>query len=297
MKRHVYSSGSFFTQRLKTVVTLLASAVLLAPAAARSSAPRKGDLYVSMGSSYAAGPGVGTPVASSGGCRRSESNFADIVARERGLKLVDVSCSGATTGNILDHGQYGLPAQIEAVTPDARLVSILIGGNDVNYVADLMGLSCRDTGGANCRVTDPAEVERRLAILPESLDRVVMEVRRRAPAARIVLLGYLPAVPGHAAVSCAALPLAPDDAARMRALYVRLAQIIGGAARRNGIDVVPSSVIGAGHDACSEVPYVAGYHPPQNPGWAAPVAYHPNQAGMNKVAEALNEVIGDSGAR
>lgn len=293
MKRHVYSFGLLFSQALKAILTLLLSA----PAVARSSAPGTGDLYVSMGSSYAAGPGVGAPIVSAGGCRRSASNFADIVARARGLKLVDVSCSGATTANILEHGQYGLPAQIEAVTPDARLVSILIGGNDVNYVTDLKGLSCRDTGGANCRVTDPAEVERRIAVLPESLDRVVTEVRRRAPAARIVLLGYLPAVPGRAAESCAALPLAPDDAVRMRARYVRLAQIIGAAARRNGVGVVPSSVIGAGHEVCAEVPYVAGYHPQKTPRWAAPVPYHPNQAGMDKVAAALNEVIGDPGAR
>jgi hypothetical protein len=79
---------------------------------------------------------------------------------------VDVSCSGAVTGNILVHGQHGLPAQIEAVTPDTQLVSILIGGNDIDYVGDLLGLSCRDTGGTNCHVNDPDDVRRKMAALP-----------------------------------------------------------------------------------------------------------------------------------
>lgn len=251
-----------------------------------------GGKYVAMGSSYAAGPGVGTLDPSGASCQRSSSNFAHLVAAKRHLTLVDVSCSSATTQNILNHGQHGLPAQIEAVTPDARLVTVLIGGNDINYVGDLLGLSCRDTGGANCHVADPAVVEQKMTALPASLDRVVAEVRRRAPHARIILVGYLPAIPATGPGNCAAVPLSPSDAARVRGVAIRLAQIIGGAAQRNGTGIVRSTMIGMGHDACAAQPYMAGYHPPRNAGWSWPVAYHPTQAGMDAVAAALDTQIG-----
>jgi hypothetical protein len=78
----------------------------------------------------------------------------------------------------------------------------------------------------------------------------------------------------------------------MRTTTIKLAQAIGGAAARNGAGIVRSSLIGTGHDVCSAAPFVAGYHPPRNPGWPGPVAYHPNQAGMDRVAAALDEAIG-----
>lgn len=270
---------------------LLSLAAISMTSCAMAQAPQPGGRYVAMGSSYAAGPGVGAPDPSGTSCQRSSNNYAHQVAAKRRLNLVDVSCSSAVTENILVHGQHGLPAQIEAVTSDTQLVSILIGGNDINYVGDLLGLSCRDTGGANCHVADPAEVQRKMEALPASLDHVVAEVRRRAPHARIVLVGYLPAVPANGPGICAAVPLKPEDAARVRGVAVRLAQIIGGAAQRDGTGIVRSSMIGSGHDACSADPYVAGYHPPRNLGWSSPVAYHPTQAGMNAVATALIEVI------
>ena len=55
--------------------------------------------------------------------------------------MVDVSCSGATTAHILKRWG-GLPPQIDAVTPAARLVTVTIGGNDVGYVGGLMAASC-----------------------------------------------------------------------------------------------------------------------------------------------------------
>lgn len=270
--------------------SLLIVAGIALVGAASAQVPASGR-YVAMGSSYSAGPGVGTPDGASGRCARSMSNFARQVATRRHLMLVDVSCSGATTDNILAHGQHDFPAQIEAVTPDTKLVSILIGGNDIDYVGTLGGLSCRDTGSTNCRIADPATVGAKFAALPGRLDQVVAAVRRRAPAARIVLIGYLPAVPASGG-GCAALPLSASDIDRMRGVTIRLAQVIGGAAARNHVGVVRSSELGRGHDACSARPFVVGYHPPRNPGWPGPVAYHPNQAGMDRVAQALDVVIG-----
>jgi len=267
-----------------------AAALLLGIVMADAAA--QGARYVSMGSSYAAGPGVGTRDAASRGCDRSLSNYARTVAARHHLELVDVACSGATTENILAHGQHGFAPQVEAVTPDTRLVSILIGGNDIAYVGNLFGLSCRAAGGSACQVVDDAGVARRLADLPAALDRVVDAVRRRAPKARIVLVGYLPAVAAADPGTCAALPLAPADARRMREASVRLTDAVEQAAARHRIDVIHAAAIGTQHAICAAEPYVTGYHPARESGWPAPVAYHPNQAGMDGIAAAFDAILG-----
>ncbi|WP_051971790.1 SGNH/GDSL hydrolase family protein [Massilia sp. 9096] len=269
---------------------LAMSALAAMPASASAQAAR----FVSMGSSYAAGPGVGRPDPASGGCARSLTNYARTVAAHRHLDLVDVSCSGATTDNVLDHGQHGFPAQIEAVTADTQLVSILIGGNDVAYVGDLYGFSCRFEHKDKCGVSDTATLEKRFAELPAKLDRVIAAVRARAPHARVVLVGYLPALPAAAGATqplCAALPLAPADAQRMRDTMTRLTRVFESTAARNHVDLVPAASISAGHDACAPANYITGYHPARTPGWKEPVAYHPTQAGMDRIALAFERVL------
>jgi len=273
---------------------LAVSALSAMPGSASAQTTR----FVSMGSSYAAGPGVGQPDPASGGCARSLTNYARTVAAHRHLDLVDVSCSGATTENILDHGQHGFPAQIEAVTPDTQLVSILIGGNDVAYVGDLYGFSCRFEHKDKCAVSDTATLERRFAELPAKLDRVIAAVRTRAPHARIVLVGYLPALAAVAADAeplCSGLPLAPADARRMRETMARLTQVFEATAARNHVALVPASAIAAGHNACAATNYITGYHPAREPGWKEPVAYHPTQAGMDRIALEFERVLAQSG--
>lgn len=269
----------------------LAATMLFALAGAPGIAAAQDARYVSMGSSYAAGPGVGTRDAASGECGRSLSNYARTVAARHRLQLVDVACSGATTANILDHGQHGFPAQIEAVTPDTTLVSILIGGNDVAYVGDLFGFTCRAAGKADCKVTQDAELARRLAALPAALDRVVDAVRSRAPRARIVLVGYLPGLSDDGA-ACPALPLAPADARRMRDTERRLAGVFEQTAARKRVALVRAAALGAGHEICTADNYLTGVRPAKVDSWREPVAYHPNQAGMDRIAEEFDRILG-----
>ena len=76
-----------------------------------SAATTAGLNYVAIGSSFAAGPGI-TPVQSSTGaaaCARSGNNYASVVGRDLGANLTDVTCSGATTANVLTTSQNGSP--------------------------------------------------------------------------------------------------------------------------------------------------------------------------------------------
>ena len=60
---------------------------------------------------------------------RSACNYAHLVAGALGLDLHDVTYSGAATSDITQPSASGQPAQLDAVTPGTRLVTITAGGN------------------------------------------------------------------------------------------------------------------------------------------------------------------------
>src|SRR3954463_13481026 len=108
--------------------------------------------YVALGSSFASGPGI-EPILDPG-CGRSSANYAHLVAERLGYELVDVTSGGATVDDVLSRPQALLlggrvPPQIEALRPDADLVTLTVGGNDVDYLLTLLRCSYRvDPAGA-----------------------------------------------------------------------------------------------------------------------------------------------------
>lgn len=161
--------------------------------------PTDGE-YVSLGSSFAAGPGVGEREEGSPWlCHRSDRNYAKLVSDKMGYKLVDASCSGAVTANILTKGNFFTPAQIEAVTDRAKLVTLTIGGNDASYMGNLYAWSHQEEAvplawhlSGMTRVTPDSEVTNSLAELETNLEAIIHEIKERAPKARIILIDYLP---------------------------------------------------------------------------------------------------------
>src|SRR5689334_20260503 len=134
---------------------LMATALALAGTAAPAAATAGLD-YVAIGSSFAAGPGIPPAQSGSGAaaCARSAGNYASIVAREIGANLTDASCSGATTANVLTDSQSGQPPQVSAVTSTTKVVTVTIGGNDVDYLGSLGAYTCQDDGGSGCGTVD-----------------------------------------------------------------------------------------------------------------------------------------------
>lgn len=261
-----------------------------------------------MGSSFAAGPGVTTSAdAPPNRCTRSIDNYAHQLARKRKLSLVDVSCGGATTANVLQPWEE-LPAQIDALTPDTALVTVTIGGNDVAFIGRLIMDSCSGSPAGAATPTmcqamaahrtagaEPASLPRLSAPTEErwrsveaGLDRIALEVRRRSPKARLVFVDYLSVVP--AGRPCGELPLSAEAAAAARATAARLAQLTAAAAGRAKADLIRASALSRGHDACSSDPWVSGFSPPA--GVTGFVPYHPNLRGMSAIAHALEEQLG-----
>ena len=245
--------------------------------------------YVAMGSSYAAGPGI-TPVVDGSPirCARSAHNYAHVLASARKLSLVDVTCSGATTADVLKGGQFGLPAQLDAVTAATELITVTIGGNDVYFMANLIAMSCGpDTSAAvrllgGCVVRPDAQVAARFASLADSLRRIVAEARQRSPKARVVFVNYFTVLPDQG--TCARVALTADQADRMRAVAARLADITRQVARQTQADLLDVATLSRAHNACSSDPWVLGAH--RENGALIP-AFHPTQQGMQAVGAAL----------
>lgn len=293
--------------------SLGALAVLLAACGATGAANAKplapGARYVAMGSSYAAGPGLGAKADSPNTrCDRAADNYAHLLARKRKLKLVDVSCGGATTAHLL--GPWNeLAPQLDALTADTALVTVTIGGNDVGYIGRLMASSCAGVSGEQagaspiCKVmsrSPSAPVSPALAAmlappteaawqkLAENFGRIAAEVRRRSPRARLVFVDYLTVLPAKG--TCAATPLSPQDADLSRAVAARLAKLTAEAARKAGASLIRASAMSLRHDACAAQPWINGFTPPK--GVAAFAAYHPRQAGMTAIADAIDRLLG-----
>jgi lysophospholipase L1-like esterase len=253
--------------------------------------------YVAMGSSFAAGPAITEHAENSLWlCARSRDNYAHQLARLRGLSLVDVTCSGATTKNILDHGQFMQPAQIEAVTAETELVTITIGGNDIAYLGNMMAMGCDEKTSwtswyakkiGACRIRSAAEMEQGLPQVLNNLIAIITEVHQRAPKAKVVLLNYQSVLPENG--SCARLGLTEAQASEMRGIADRLAEVTSAAAKGHGALLMDARRITQGHDVCAKDSWMHAMHPPQGL-LGAPL--HPTLEGMTALAQGLNDLLG-----
>jgi len=219
---------------LKALVALVLAALAAAPATARGLP--EGSRYVALGSSYAAGPGVGDKVPDTPArCSRSSLSYSRVLARQLKLDLVDASCGGATTANVLAPWKE-LPAQIDSLTPDTRLVTITVGGNDVRFVGNLAAGACAIAKAAGqpaywCpTLTPPTEAEWRQVEV--AMGEIAREVRHRSPRARLIFVDYATIVPAEG--TCLALGVSETSADLARAAATRLAALTARVAKASG---------------------------------------------------------------
>ena len=118
-------------------------------------------MYVALGSSFASGPGLDIVDPT---CSRSSNNYPGLLADSLGLALTDVSCGGATVADVLGASPLGQAPQIDAVTSDAELITVTVGGNDAQYLAQLIRSAFQH---------EPGPVETALAAVPDSIETLV----------------------------------------------------------------------------------------------------------------------------
>ncbi|NMO03910.1 SGNH/GDSL hydrolase family protein [Gordonia sp. TBRC 11910] len=253
--------------------------------------------YVHLGDSYAAGSGV-TPLVEDSDllCLRSQRNFGEIIAAQRHSQYPtfrDVACAGATTADLSASQHPGVAPQLDALGPDTRLVTLMLGGNDGgtfgSAVADCSGVVADDPAGSPCRsrygsrFADYVTTTTRPALV-----RALAAIRGRAPSARVVIVGYpwlLPPTSG----CYPTMRIATGDVGYLRTLQATLDDAARAAAAQTGATFVSMATVSEGHDACAGAqrrwvePMV---------GATTTVTLHPNAAGQRALAAATLAALG-----
>lgn len=271
---------------------ILALALGLSACAHRGVQLPGGARYVNMGSSFASGAGTGpAPAGSPARCYQSSVNYAHLLADRLQLTLDDVSCGGATSAHILNAWNE-LPPQIDAVTSDTRLVTITIGGNDVAFAGNLTAASCergesiRVAGMAlPCPLRFPVS-EDAYAVLERNMREIARQVSARAPQARVVFIQYVTLVPG---TQCAQSRFTEVEAAELRAVAARLADITTRAANESGASVLRMDQLSRAHTPCDADPWSTGLPLDYDETLGAP--WHPNRRGMAEIADRLERLL------
>ncbi|MGH3820201.1 MAG: SGNH/GDSL hydrolase family protein, partial [Pseudonocardiaceae bacterium] len=223
--------------------------------------------YVALGDSYSSGVGTGVYDAASGDCARSPLSYPSLWAAERRLARFEfAACSGARTADVLAN-------QIAALQSTTDLVTITIGGNDVGFGPVLQTCTVAQSDRTCFGAVDAAEAFER-SVLPGRLARTYAAIRRAAPRARVIVLGYPRLF--DLAPSCAD-PLVPNLARRNKLNQGadKLNTVIQKAAsQQSGFSFIDVRGRFAGHGVCSAQPWINGPSAPISIG-----PYHPNQMG------------------
>ncbi|PWK88312.1 lysophospholipase L1-like esterase [Lentzea atacamensis] len=186
-----------------------------APAPASSSTPPPPQTYVSIGDSYATGFAPGG----------TGESFAQIVAKQSGLKLINLACNGATSADLGTKpacgqdagGRTQLDAAVEALrATKAGLVTIVIGGNDL----------------APCAIAqDPLQcAATTVTAITTNVAAALAELREAAPDVKIVGLTYPdiflgawvnPSIPNGKNIARLSVTMFQDFNSKIAAVYAK----------------------------------------------------------------------------
>lgn len=249
-----------------------------------------GPHYVAMGDSYSAGPQLAQSDGDSGICDRSLRNYPQLVAKEIGAAVFsDVSCSGATTQNVLEAAPIGdvgdpVPAEVDAVDADTTLVTIGIGGND-DGLFSFLSQACTEPGTA-CADYLKDKLPDVLKSTQSKVENTIAAIKGKAPKAEVILVGYLRVSPESK--GCDALGGDALDTGGVSTGEKEIDEMLAKAAAGAGITYVSMNGESKGHDACSSDAWTNGIAP-QTLGDGA--SLHPNADGMAAVATAVEGAI------
>ncbi len=213
--------------------------------------------YVALGDSFSSGEGLDTYDRSKA-CRRDSKAYPALYAARRPrTKLFFMACSGATTDDVR-RKQLG---PLDATT---QLVSMSIGGNDVGFAKlakDCVFGGCQDGIDA---------AEGRIRRLGPKLDALYAEIKRRAPKARVVVLGY-PELFGPKGCGGTRGIQVPEQK-RLNGLVNLLANVVGAATVRAKVNAIDLRTEFQGHAVC-ETEWLRGLSSDRNE------SFHPNAKG------------------
>jgi lysophospholipase L1-like esterase len=221
---------------LRLLVAPVVAALALTATPAQAAVPVD---YVALGDSYSAG--TGAPPYGPGLCFRSPRSYAQLWANSHAVSsFAFAACGGATTASMTD--------QFAALNSGTDLVTITIGGNDVDFAGTM--LSCALGSDSRCAAAVAEGTETANTVLPAKLDATYATIKQRSPAATVVVLGYPRLVEPNGSCLSSAKRAAINRGAD--ALHA----VISARATAAGFRYVDARAHFATHGACGSAPWI-----------------------------------------
>ena len=280
-------------------------------------------VYVNMGDSFSAGEGTYGPYqsgtdTSTDMCHRSSSSFSGQYAASSSYwnTVTNIACSGATTPDIVTAPgaknamgipTQGEPAQVSALSSKTSLVTMTIGGNDLN-LAGLIG-NCLIQGARDSTATNNCyhnafsdSFINSISNLVPALESTYQAIQQAAPNARLIVSTYPDTFPqtytgqcseGIGPVQIIYLITSQDELTRINEVVTALNSAITTAANAVGAEVMNVQGLFSGHEMCTGSPWV---NQVTGINWVSGTyqdeSLHPNTTGYQHWAAALKQYIG-----
>ncbi|MFJ4696386.1 SGNH/GDSL hydrolase family protein [Streptomyces sp. NPDC088766] len=285
---HAYRTAAAIAVAGATVLSLGAPAAIARTQAAASA---DGPNYVALGDSYASGAGLAGVTDTE--CDRTTAGYGAVVSRTSagaGRTFKNVTCSGATTA-ALWNSQGSKPAQLNALTPNTKLVTLTLGGNDVGFTGVLTTcvlVASSDPAGSPCKKYFTAGgkdvLGERINAVEGRVRDALTDIRRRSPDAKVIVVGY-PAIFPDSGVGCAEVPFAKGDFSFLRDVTKKLNRALQrrATAGDRAVRFADTYAVTVGHDMCQ--PRDTRWIESLNPGKDT-LAAHPNSVGQFAMATA-----------
>lgn len=234
--------------------------------------PHHNPYTVALGDSYSSG--LGNPsYYEKRPCWRSYGAYAWQLVYDLALDITDFeACAGATTSGVL-HGQIE-GYHVGGLSKSTGVVTLSVGGDDADF-AGVVARCLFVKSWCENQLRKERKVIRNQ--LPGRLDAVYRAIKRRAPNARVIVLGY-PYVFGPCAKG--------GGVSLLHGATDLLDNTIRAATRRNHVYFVDARKAFIGHSECDKDAWINHFY-----GGEPQVSFHPNEAGWSEDALLIEKLL------
>jgi lysophospholipase L1-like esterase len=247
----------------------LALGVVL-PATSAAAQPQ----YVALGDSYSSGVGTRVFYKESGECERSPDAFGPKIAAAKGYALSFQACSGATTTDVNQK-------QLGTLTSGTSLVTITIGGNDAGFSNVIINCALYFFTCESAINEADEFIEKKL---PGLLETTYKDIRAKATAAKVVVLGY-PKLFTKEGKTCNVNFLTSGNEKKMNVSAELLDRVIRARVEAAKFTFVNPTGPFESHEVCSSSEWLNGQSNPLSE------SYHPNVAGQAEFTTLIEAVL------
>lgn len=280
---HLYKAYAFIVGIVMTVSSIM----LALPSVIDQTYAAQPLTIVNMGDSYASGLKL-VPVIDLD-CGRSGNNYAHLAAQQLQARLIDVSCSGATTQDfshtqVYTEGTRHNPPQFDALQHPVDVILVSIGGNDADLISDIESCAAATVSSGGCPAI-AARSTQKLRTANANTHNLYRHIRQLEPHALIIGVGYGKAV---TAGTCLAAPFTPQVSGWISHTFDSLSAMTKSSVESIGGTYIDSQELSYGHDICSAQPWYVGVLPV---GFGNGEIGHPRAAWMQAIANAIVSTI------